>query len=158
MIALQNIIYYNQHSGSYIEFEIEVILAHDYLDESIEVKDSAKAFIDSLMPYILEFGNTIEFPKILLETIEDEDEIDLFLLAPYDKEIRAVLESYLFVRMSSMKMCNYLERQTYEYHHAEAIGKDAMLLCKSLEHGTVLGSISFHELENEFIFFRSSGQ
>ena len=153
-MASQNIIYFNKESGCFVEFEIEASFALECLNVSMNAKDAAIAFIDALMPQILSFGDTLEFPKTLLCALQngDEEEIDIFLLASYDTSIRENLESCLFVRVPQIKHYNYLDRKTYAHHYAEAIGKKEMILCKKKENnGLLLASVSFNEIENNFI-------
>ena len=147
------LIYHNYSNNNYIEFSFASKHGNaHYFINNPDLKVAAKNMIDDGMKYILEFGGSIEFPQILLECFLDNEELDIFLLAGFDKRIREKLESYLYVESSYEHRDGFIGIKTNNYISVEAIGKNSMIMYQELSDGNIKAkNISFEDLESSFI-------
>ncbi|EDZ62077.1 hypothetical protein SMGD1_0275 [Sulfurimonas gotlandica GD1] len=149
---MTNLIYYNKETGTYVQFEIEGKHSYSFFDNEADIKDAANKFVDYVMSKILQFGADVEFPIKLLKELEDEQEIDLFLLAPFNEKSKETLASCIFAIIPENDIRNYFDIKTNTRYISEAIGKDSIIICRELNDGKYSASnISFIELETKFI-------
>ncbi|EDZ62060.1 hypothetical protein SMGD1_0263 [Sulfurimonas gotlandica GD1] len=132
---MTNLIYYNKETGSYIQFEIEGEHTYSFFDNETDIKDAANNFVEYAMSKILQFGATIEFPIKLLQELEDEQEIDLFLLAPFNEKIKDALISCIFAIIPENNIKNYFDIKTNSHYISEAVGAESIIICQELYDG-----------------------
>jgi hypothetical protein len=145
-----NIIYYNKKTGTFCEFEIDH-LEDGSLHEDTASNNFAETVISSALKEISMWGDTKIFPKVLLETLKD-DEINTFMMASFDAEKKEELESCLFALIECKDMKTFLEIDTQEIVASEAIGKRSMILYKEKANEIIsAASVSFEDLEEKFI-------
>ncbi|EDZ62307.1 hypothetical protein SMGD1_0676 [Sulfurimonas gotlandica GD1] len=149
---MTSLIYHNKKTGSYIEFDIDGKYTSSFFSSETDIKNAANNFVEYVMPKILQFGASIEFPAKLLQEFKDEREIDLFLMAAFNDKAKEALSSCIFALVPDNNMRNYLDIKTNEYHTSEAIGKNSMIICRELYDGKYSAdNITFEELESRFI-------
>ena len=110
-IPLMQYIYKNHNTKSYIDFEVEGVKNTISPNLAIEMflhKVSKKAYV---------------LPHSLLRELKDED-LDLFLQAPFRDEVLAELEEYIYVHKEQE---SYIDEYGFKYEVVERSKKEVVL-------------------------------
>ncbi len=146
---MQEVIYYNISTGTYILFNVESSNKISFLKRSN--KEIGNSFLDAVLPEILEFGGKKEFPPELLEAFDNDSEMDLFLLAPFLPWAKEALIKCLYAVVPLNFSQTYIDAQSRERLHTEAIGARGLIMYKDKAGGGLLAAgVSYEELEMNF--------
>ena len=147
---VQAVIYYNKNTGTFIEFDVEVDkkIAFSELKNNLQ---TGKSFIDNVLPEILEFGGRIPFPDELAKVLDEESEMDAFLLASFMPAAKEELIKCLYTVVPEERCQTYIEVASNERLYTEAIGIYGLIIYKEKPNGGLLATgITYEELEMNF--------
>lgn len=145
-------LYYNRRTGSSTPFALHETDTGSF-DFSGSIKEQASAQIDAVMREISKYGKSLDFPQELLEVFRKESEVDMFLLAAYDKRIGQALKKCIYIPIPDLLQRMFRDIHSDALMNTQAIGIDSMIAYNMLEERKEFQSILFEELESDFIAY-----
>jgi hypothetical protein len=139
------LIYNNKETKNFIEFTV------DGIDENIP----EEKIIDLFMHRIKTFDDNkgIKLPPVLLSLLSDE-ELDLFLLAAYNKDIYKRIEKMLYV----VKYNNTIVDQHGTKYNVDYVGKFKTVISFEMADGLAVFNIPTSELRKSVFSLNTCSQ